>query len=99
MEKINLISLTIEDLQTIIIDCVNSCLNHNKEDKEFIQQEDKLLTIREASKFLNLSVPTLYSKHSKREVPGVCKQGKRLYFSKKSLIEWIKAGEISISNE
>lgn len=94
MEKVILTLLTIEDLQTIIIDCVNLCLKHDKEDKEFIEQEDKLLTIREASKFLNLSVPTLYSKHSKREIPGVCKQGKRLYFSKKSLIEWIKSGEI-----
>ena len=99
MEKIHLISLTIEDLQTIIIDCVNSCLKYNKEDEEFIEQEDKLLTIQETSEFLNLSVPTIYSKHSKREIPGVCKQGKRLYFSKQRLIEWIKSGEIKCNNE
>ena len=52
---------------------------------------DELLTISEAAQFLNLSVPTLYSKVSRREIP-VNKQGKRLYFYKSELADWIKAG-------
>jgi excisionase family DNA binding protein len=56
------------------------------------EQPDQLLTIEEAAKLLHLSKPTLYSKHSKGELPGVCKRGKRLYFSRQSLTDWIKQG-------
>ena len=52
---------------------------------------DELLTISAAAKFLNLSVPTLYGKVSRKEIP-VNKQGKRLYFYKAELANWIKAG-------
>lgn len=56
------------------------------------EQPEQLLTIQEAANLLHLKVPTIYSKHSKGELPGVCKRGKRLYFSKQSLIEWLKQG-------
>ena len=93
MNKTVLISLPIEDLQTVIIDCVNSCLRNNKqESKAPTEQPEQLLTIQEAASLLHLTVPTIYSKHSKGELPGVCKRGKRLYFSKQSLIEWVKEG-------
>jgi excisionase family DNA binding protein len=52
---------------------------------------DELLTISQAAKFLSLSTPTLYGKVSRKEIP-VNKQGKRLYFYKSELAEWIKAG-------
>lgn len=52
---------------------------------------DELLSISEAAKFLNLSVPTLYGKVSRKEIP-VNKQGKRLYFYRSELADWIKAG-------
>jgi len=45
------------------------------------KEAEKLLTIKEASEFLKLTVPTIYSKVSKNELPYM-KQGKRLYFSK-----------------
>lgn len=51
-----------------------------------------LLTISEAAKFLKLTVPTLYSKVSRREIP-VNKKGKRLYFSRSELLAWIKSGK------
>lgn len=55
------------------------------------QEADELLTIEDAAKFLNLSVPTIYSKVCRKEIP-VNKQGKRLYFYKSELIAWIKSG-------
>ncbi len=60
-----------------------------------ITNEDKedILNIEEASKLLNLSVSTIYSKVSKREIP-VNKQGKRIYFYRHELIQWIKSGRI-----
>ncbi len=54
-------------------------------------ETDMFLTIQQAAELLNLAVPTLYSKVSKGELP-VMKRNKRLYFSKKELIEYIKSG-------
>lgn len=56
------------------------------------EQPDQFLTIQQAAAFLNLSVPTIYSKVSKRELP-VMKQGKRLYFSRTELTEYLKNGK------
>lgn len=53
--------------------------------------KDELLTISQAAQFLNLSIPTIYGKVSRKEIP-VNKQGKRLYFYKSELADWIKAG-------
>ena len=44
------------------------------------KQPEQFLNIQEAAQFLNLTVPTIYSKVSKRELPCM-KRGKRLYFS------------------
>jgi excisionase family DNA binding protein len=52
---------------------------------------DQLLTVEEASKFLTLAVPTIYTLVQRRILPA-CKQGKRLYFSKEELTTWIKQG-------
>jgi excisionase family DNA binding protein len=52
---------------------------------------DELLTPAEAAKLLHLSKQTIYAKVSAREIP-FSKQGKRLYFSKAELTEWVKAG-------
>lgn len=54
-------------------------------------QLERLLTITEASEFLNLTVPTIYSKVSKGELP-VMKRSKRLYFSRSELLEYLKQG-------
>jgi excisionase family DNA binding protein len=63
-------------------------------------QSEQLLSIQKAAVFLNLSVPTLYSKVSKKELP-VCKApgSKRLYFSKTELLEYIKKGRKKTNEE
>ena len=92
MDKTVFISLPIEDLQTVIIDCVNSCLKNNEqESKTPTDQPEQLLTIQEAAQFLNLTVPTIYSKVSKGELP-VMKRSKRLYFSRTELLDYLKEG-------
>lgn len=53
------------------------------------ENKDELLNIEEASKLLNLSISTIYSKVCKREIP-FNKQGKRVYFYKNQLMKWIK---------
>jgi|GEM_PF-599569 len=58
---------------------------------ELKEKPEKLLTVQQAAKLLNLTVPTIYSKVSKSELP-VMKRGKRLYFSSTELIQYIKEG-------
>jgi excisionase family DNA binding protein len=65
-------------------------IKHNPPTQQ-IDEADQFLTIQQAGEFLNLSVPTLYGFTQRAEIP-VCKRGKRLYFSKKSLTDWIKQG-------
>ncbi|WP_209399823.1 helix-turn-helix domain-containing protein [Pseudozobellia sp. WGM2] len=62
------------------------------------EQPEQLLTIQEAAQFLNLTVPTIYSKVSKGELP-VMKRSKRLYFSSIELIEYLKEGRKKSNSE
>mgnify|MGYP003616343840 FL=1 len=59
---------------------------------------DRPMSITEAAKFLNLSVPTLYGFVSKRTIP-FSKLGKRLYFSEAELTKWVKSGRKQTSTE
>jgi len=52
---------------------------------------DKLFTIKETAEFLHLTVPTIYGLVQRAEIP-VCKRGKRLYFSKHEVTDWIMTG-------
>ena len=61
-------------------------------------ESDKFLTVHEAANFLDLAAPTIYSLVSKGEIP-VNKRGKRLYFSKMELEEWVKAGRKKTNSE
>jgi excisionase family DNA binding protein len=54
------------------------------------EHEDKLLSVDEVADLLRLTKSTVYSKNSKGELPGVCKRGKRLFFQRDVLINWIK---------
>lgn len=57
-----------------------------------------ILTIQEAADLLHLSVPTCYTKVSKRELPHT-KKGGRLYFSRQELMTWLKQGRRKTSAE
>jgi excisionase family DNA binding protein len=56
-----------------------------------VPEADKLLSIKEAGQLINLAVPTIYGLVGKSGIP-VCKKGKRLYFSKTELLDWVKSG-------
>ena len=62
-----------------------------EKDSQPTNSKKDLLTVQEAGDFLSLSVATIYSKVSRGELP-VMKQGKRLYFSRAELLEFLKAG-------
>lgn len=59
---------------------------------------DELLDVEQTATFLKLSVPTIYGKVHRRELP-VMKQGNRLYFSKFELLEYLKQGRQQTAQE
>ena len=62
-----------------------------KQEQTPTEQPEQLLTVQETAQFLNLTVPTIYSKVSKGELP-VMKRSKRLYFSNTELMAYLKEG-------
>ena len=54
--------------------------------------DNQLLNVAEAADFLKTSPGALYTKVSKKEIP-VSKPGKRLYFNKNELKDWIRLGQ------
>ena len=97
MNETVLISMPVKELQTLIIDCVNVCLENNRHTNEGNINEN-LLTIKQAATFLTLSVPTIYGLVQRSEIP-VNKRGKRLYFSEVELTDWIKQGRKKTNEE
>lgn len=69
-----------------------------KHEQQLTPQSEQFLTIQEAAKLFNLTVPTMYSKVSKGELP-VMKRGKRLYFSRNELLEYLKEGRKNSNSE
>lgn len=63
-----------------------------------ITQKGELLTIEQAAEFLHLSKPTFYSKCSRNELPYM-KRGKRLYFLREQLLDYVKAGRCETAQE
>lgn len=54
--------------------------------------ENELLNIKEAAEFLKVSVAAIYTKVSRQEIP-FSKPGKRLYFNRSELNEWVRLGK------
>ncbi len=79
------IEARLSNIENLLLD-----LKHLPKKQEQPEAED-LLTIQAAALFLHLSVPTLYSKVSRRELP-VMKRGKKLYFSRTELLAYLKSG-------
>lgn len=82
-EAVTMLFEKLANIEKLLLD--NSNKNESKEEVE------KLISITAAAEILNLSVGTIYGKVMRNEIPFM-KISKRLYFSEKELIEWIKTG-------
>lgn len=76
------------ELEEIIQLSVNKAISEYKKDAP----QDQILTIQEATVFLNLARATLYGFTSKNEIPFI-KRGKKLYFRKSELEKWLLEGK------
>ncbi|MBX3164195.1 MAG: helix-turn-helix domain-containing protein [Bacteroidetes bacterium] len=81
------IDARLSNIENLLLD-----IKHNPVKSEQPQQHtEQLLTIQQAAKFLSLTVPTMYGKVSKNELPFM-KRGKRLYFSRDEIMQYLKDG-------
>lgn len=85
------LSSQIEELKSILLEKLANPQPASNE-------ADDLLTIEEAAEMLRLAVPTVYGLVSRRAVPYM-KKGKRLFFSKNELTQWLKTGRRKTSEE
>jgi excisionase family DNA binding protein len=60
--------------------------------------EDVFMNIKENGKFIDLSVPTVYGLVHQNKIP-FHKKGKRLYFLKSEILEWLKSGKHQTKSE
>ena len=63
----------------------------------FLEESAEYIDTKEAAILLKFTVPTLYTKVCKGEIPSF-KRGNRLYFSRTELIEWIENGKKSTND-
>jgi len=88
-EAVILLTKEVSELKRLLIE---------KQEHPQNEQPEQFLTIQEAAVLLSLTVPTIYSKVSKGELP-VSKRSKRLYFSRTELLDYIKQGRRLTNDE
>lgn len=86
----NIILTSKIELEAIIQESVRKAINEGK--REMPDDHTEILNIQEASKYLNLAKQTLYSFTSKRVIPFF-KKGKKLYFKRIELNNWLTEGK------
>ena len=75
------------------VDYVISRLDVKKDaaDASENSDDDQMMTLEEACRFIGKKQSTMYSLTSERRIP-FRKRGNKLYFFKKELLEWIQSG-------
>ncbi len=91
MKEYVLVSLPISEFESRLEEALERVLSKRGIPNE--TNDDKLLTVADAASFLSLSIPTIYSLVSRREIPFLKPEGtKRVYFLKEDLRNYIKEG-------
>ena len=79
-----------DELERMIRASLKEVLSEVKEVKQ--TTEDEFLDLQGAAKYLKLKVTTIYGYTSQSQIPFI-KRGKKLYFEKSKLEEWLKEGK------
>ena len=66
--------------------------------KELIGKDERL-TLQEACNYLDLSSSTLYKLTSKNKIPHFKPNGKKIYFRKSDLNDWLFRNRVSTAEE
>lgn len=99
MKNLVFTQISIPEIRDLFRQELETYFKANRQPEQSSEPPEQFLTIREAAELLNLTVPTMYSKVSRGELPGVMKRSKRLYFSRAELIEYLKKGRRKSNTE
>lgn len=77
---------------------IEHLLSPNEGSNFTTNNDGQILKVYEAAKFLDITSSTIYKHTFRREIPHV-KKGKRLYFVKSELVDWVKSGRVKTSYE
>ena len=80
---------TSDELENLIQNCFRKAMS---EQSTTAETKTEFLNLKEAAKYLNLANQTIYGLTSKNEIPFL-KRGKKLYFKKSELENWINEGK------
>lgn len=98
-QNINIQAFLKEILEPIIDDCVTRALNKYINELRYDRPiNDDVLGMPEAANYLKLSKATLYKLTSDRQIPHY-KMGKRNYFRKEELDQWINKGKVKTQED
>ena len=61
--------------------------------------EKEFLTTKEAAAYLGMALSYLYKLTSKKSIPFYTPTGKKLYFKKSELDEWMNRGRVATNEE
>lgn len=93
MNDVLLTPIRLNELEILIENSLRKVIDQSSFHKEEPPNEvSDLLDIKQASILLGLAVPTIYAKVSDRLIPH-SKKGKKLFFSKTQLTDWVKSGQ------
>lgn len=92
--EITVTNLTLDDISRAI----RSELKSYFEQQEEKEREDEIGGIELAIEVTRLAKPTIYGLVSERRIPH-SKRGKKLYFSRRELKEWVKEGRRKTQDE
>jgi excisionase family DNA binding protein len=87
-----IISMSKQELTDVINSAVREAItDYRLKESEKAAPVEDILNSREAAHFLDIKLNTLYIKTHKGELPYM-KKGKKVYFSRKQLLEWMTEG-------
>ncbi|MEI6754901.1 MAG: helix-turn-helix domain-containing protein [Paludibacter sp.] len=67
-------------------------ISKNNVSESQVSNSDEIMTVDQLAEYLSIARQTIYGKCSAREIPCF-KTGKRVYFMKSEINEWLKAGK------
>lgn len=77
----------LDNIEKILLEMLKKDISNSQ-----VSDSEEIMTVDQVAVYLSLSKPTIYGKCSAREIPCF-KTGKRVYFMKSEINEWLKTGK------
>ena len=88
-----------KELADMILSAVREAITEYRlEASEKAEPLEDIMNSRETAQFLDIKLNTLYIKTHRGDLPFM-KKGRKVYFSRKQLLEWMSEGRRSMSND